>query len=302
MTRKSIVFVLLSIVIVLAVGVGVWSILSSDLFSSVSGTNETVETETTTVAETTTIAETTTVLTTILETTTVLETTTEEETEAVEITTVAEAETGYFYVVTDGVVDDDDSLEGLTGLAKVIGEVILAAGFRYDSTQQIFYSDTESWQRDWGFAEFYDLGAALMNMNYDTIRFRFYYGDYYYMFQVWKGRYGITTGGEMGVYYRDADSESVFFHTVDDDDMVTMSFALFRDGELYFTRGPVAHWWLTGFKVLDLATTEELTMHCTWFLDDTGLADALEQAIIDYGFVKNVNYKRTGDTITIVWT
>lgn len=223
-------------------------------------------------------------------------------TQTIEATTRREGETVFFNVVTNGAtISDDDSLSGLTGTAKTIGEVILAAGFRYDKNQGIFYSETESWQRNFGFMPLYDAGAALTGMYYDTIRLKFTYGDYDWMFQLWKGRYGITTGAEMGVYYKKKGTDINAYACVPDDKMIVMSYALYKGDELYMTRGAERHWWLTGFKLFDMIAPNELTMHASFFMENEEMANALEEAILDLGFVKGINYQRLGLTMTIIW-
>lgn len=220
----------------------------------------------------------------------------------VELTTNEEFEKVFFNVVTNGeTISDDNSLSGLTGTAKTVGEIILAAGFRYDKNQGIFYSESESWQRNFGFTSLYDAGAALTGMYYDTIRLKFTYGDYDWMYQLWKGRYGITTGAEMGVYYKNKGTDIEFYACVPDDMMLTMSYALYKGDELYMTRGAERHWWLTGFKLFDMIAPQELTMHASFFMEDVGMADAFEKAILDLGFVEGVNYQRLGLTMTIIW-
>lgn len=207
----------------------------------------------------------------------------------------------FFHIVTDSTVTDSNSLEGLEGAAKTVGEVILAAGFRYDKEQGIFYSETDSWQRNFGFTPAYDAGAAFTGMYYDTLRLKFHHGGLDWMFQIWKGRYGITTGGEMGVYYKQPQHSEFIYACAKDEQRVTMSYALYRGDELFMTRGPEPHWWLTGFKIFELAAPSELTMHATYFMDDPGMADALEGALKELGFVEGVNYQRLGLTMTIVW-
>lgn len=217
------------------------------------------------------------------------------------VTVTSPYTTGFFNVVTENTVTDDDSLEGLTGDSLKLGKIILAAGFRYDKNQGIFYSDTQSWQRNFGYTSVYDAMAGVGGMYYDTIRLKFTYGEHDYMFQLWKGRYGITTGGEMGLYYKNTGESDKFYKCAPDSEMIVMSFALYRNDELYMTRGPERHWWLTGFKLFDVAAPEELTMHCTYFMENTEMADELEKAVIDYGFIKNVNYQRIQNRITVVW-
>lgn len=220
--------------------------------------------------------------------------------QSVETTTVPAGQKPFFHVVTDGTVSED-TLEGLEEPLKTVGEVILAAGFRYDKNQQIFYSEEKSWQRNFGFTPLYDAAAAFTGMYYDTMRLKFNYDNMDWMIQIWKGRYGITTGGEMGVYYKEPTQEENFYKCVPDEDMLTMSFAVYKGDELYMTRGPEPHWWLTGFKLFDMIAPGDLTMHASFFMEDSGMADALEVSLKDLGFIKDINYQRLGLTMTIIW-
>ena len=42
-------------------------------------------------------------------------------------------------------------------------------------------------------------------------------------------------------------------------------------------------------------------MHATYFMDDPDMADALDGALEELGFVEGINYQRLGLTMTIVW-
>lgn len=221
--------------------------------------------------------------------------------QTVEVTTTPVGQKPFFHIVTDGTVSDDNSLEGLDGALKTVGQVILAAGFRYDKEQRIFYSESESWQRNFGFTPIYDAAAAFTGMYYDTMRIKFNYENRDWMFQIWKGRYGITTGAEMGIYNKDPSNDSSFYACAEDEDRVTMSFALYKGDKLFMTRGPEPHWWLTGFKLFEMVSPKDLTLHATFFMEDAGMADALEASLEDLGFKKDVNYQRLGLTMTIIW-
>lgn len=221
--------------------------------------------------------------------------------QTVEVTTTPAGEKPFFHIVTDGTVTDDNSLEGLDGALKTVGQVILAAGFRYDKEQRIFYSETQSWQRNFGFTPIYDAAAAFTGMYYDTMRIKFNYENLDWMFQIWKGRYGITTGAEMGVYHKDPGTDANFYVCAEDEERITMSFALYKGDELFMTRGPEPHWWLTGFKLFEMISPKDLTLHATFFMEDAGMADALENSLEDLGFKKGINYQRLGLTMTIIW-
>lgn len=314
--KKTVVFVIFAIIIMLIAAFSVYIIVTRSGMTP-SSNNGLVEDFTKRPPVTTVINNANLNAGDTTENTTAAETTTKSEEESYIEDFLAEAETyttkvevttnhatptkPLFHVVTDGTVSDDNSLSGLTGTAKTVGEVILAAGFRYDKKQGIFYSESESFQRNLGYTAYYDVGAAFFGMYYDTIRLKFNHDKYDWMIQVWKGRYGITTGAEIGIYKKPQGQDIEFYACADDDSRITMSFALYKGDDLYMTRGPEPHWWLTGFKLFDMISPEELTLHSTFFMDSIEMADALEDAILDLNFVEGVNYQRLGLTMTIVW-
>lgn len=314
--KKSIVWGIIAVIILVAVAAGVWYLIKNPdvlpMFNENKGGIEDVTYQmplTTAIAEQ---AETTTEP--VSDVATTEKPTTEAESyveqfmseantfsQTIESTTTAVGQKPFFHVVTDGTVTDDDSLEGLDEASKTVGQIILAAGFRYDKEQRIFYSESESWQRNFGFTPIYDAAAAFTGMYYDTMRIKFNYADRDWMFQIWKGRYGITTGAEMGVYFKDPSVEADFYNCAENEDKITMSFALYHGDKLFMTRGPEPHWWLTGFKLFQMIAPQELTMHATFFMEDAGMADAVEESLKDLGFKKDINYQRIGLTMTIIW-
>lgn len=304
-----------AVIVLVAIAVSVWLAVPRIAMEADGTVNQvTFSNPTTNIAVTepkSTTEEQTTVTTTVPETTTMSEMESYLEaflaeagtySQTVESTTNAPGSKTFFHVVTSGgTVSDDRSLEGLTGIAKTVGQVILGAGFRYDKEQGIFYSESESWQRNFGFTPLYDVGAALTGMYYDTMRINFTYGGHDWRFQLWKGRYGITTGAEMGVYYKQEGTDTEFYECVPDSEMIVMSYALYRGDEVYMLRGPERHWWLTGFKLFDMVAPQELTMHATFFMDNNEMADALEASLKELGYIEGVNYQRLGLTMTIIW-
>lgn len=75
-----------------------------------------------------------------------------------------------------------------------------AAGFAYEPRGDYFYSRMYCWQRKTGYCRLYDEGASLFNMIMDCEPVTFSYGGKRWLIELWKGQYGITTGGEIGVY------------------------------------------------------------------------------------------------------
>ncbi len=207
-----------------------------------------------------------------------------------------------------------------------LANVVHAAGFKYDPTQDIIYSRMNAWQRYFGYAYAYDLAApATISAIIDCEPIFFRYKKRDWMIELWKGQYGLETGGEVGVYIckkpllnqvlgkRPHDPENgKFFDCVGNRRKLKMSFNLKHNGETLFKRGPEKHWWLTGFKWGVLSLPGELTMDlsitfpsnkmCTVFvkaLEKAGYEDIdINEKSVSFTFDKPVTYQPRTDPET----
>lgn len=184
---------------------------------------------------------------------------------------------------------------------------LLGIGFDFDVAQKIFYTPINPWQRNFGFCELYDAAAPFTGMFYNTVRFKFDYAGKNWLIQVWKGQYGITTGGELGVYNKSTSRETEFYDCASDEDMLNMGFTLSKKdvGEL-FTRKMQKHWWQTGFVVLMATPPSALTMSCKIDMRDAAMLKAFEQSMIEQGFKKgdgvtDGTYSISGLRVTFTW-
>ena len=130
-------------------------------------------------------------------------------------------------------------------------------GFAYDYTQDMFYSLMNGWQRSFGYFRLYDEASATFSMIIDCEPIYFNYRGMKWMIEFWKGQYGMTTGGEVGVYYTSGQDLNIpgifngtFYYCVKDEHRIDMSFALRKNGNLLFTRSAY-HWWITGFNLAE---------------------------------------------------
>ena len=187
---------------------------------------------------------------------------------------------------------------------NALERVLYNLGFVYNADQNMFYSQNDPWQRNMGYTSFYDELSVLGNMYYDTVRFVFKYGDKRWMYQIWKGRYGVTSGCEMGVYYQDRRTENRQFYEIptDEDPLPGMYFELYRYEDLMFKNGPARHWWLTGFRLLDSSESEALHMICKYYMPNEKMCDAFEEAVREQcASNSKLTYTREGNDITIDW-
>ncbi len=164
------------------------------------------------------------------------------------------------------------------------------AGFAYDSTQDIFYSDMDAWQRDFGYCRLYDEAAALMSMIIDCEPIYFDYAGKHWLIEFWKGQYGMTTGCEVGVYNTKGPDLRIpgifygtFYHTAVPADMLNISYALFKDGKTLFRRAG-KHWWLTGFALAEFSEPSELTARISIVLKDRNMMTAFLEAMKKAGY------------------
>lgn len=178
---------------------------------------------------------------------------------------------------------------------------VYGAGFLYDPDQDIIYSRMDALQRNFGYAYGYDAAALGMSAVLDCEPIFFDYDGKHWMIELWKGQYGLESGCEIGVYTRpigstgpgyalldatagrrpgdDVPSHNLFYDCAADADMLMLSATLRRDGEVLFTRGPEAHWWLTGFKWGVLSDPSQLSVDVAITLKDSEMCEAFMTAI-----------------------
>ncbi|MBR2875904.1 MAG: DUF4474 domain-containing protein [Clostridia bacterium] len=186
----------------------------------------------------------------------------------------------------------------------VARNVLVAAGFDYDPVQDVYYTQLDSWQRNFGFNSVYDTAAPMVGMIYSSSKIYFTYDDKDWMMEIWKGQYGITSGGEIGFYNKPTDRVMKHFDCVTDEEMITMSFDFYNMGEKVFTRGPEKHWWLTGFKFLHAGVPMFIELDITVEFPNRKMANAFEAGLKEEckkQLLDSMEYTRTGDSFNIVW-
>lgn len=175
-------------------------------------------------------------------------------------------------------------------------------GYYIDFNQNYVYTGIDVWQREMGFNIFYDIFCYLTPFffHYTTQRVKFNYQGKDWMFQMWKGRYAIANGGELGIYTRPEEKEGSFYDCGADEDMLVMSVAVYHGDELLFKHGPMLHWWVTGFAINDTAyLPESLTLFATIEMRDEEMLEAASEAFETKKGI--IDYEVEGLTISFVW-
>ena len=181
-------------------------------------------------------------------------------------------------------------------------QILNACGFEYDEKQGIYYSSTNPWQKGFGFNIIYDMAAPLAGMNYSTERIYFNYDNKDWMIQIWKGQYGMTAGAEIGIYNKT--DKIMQYDCVSEEEFLEMSFILYNQGNEMFRRGPEEHWWLTGFKVLNVGVPLLLDMDITIKFKTKSMADAFEQGLKKAArdnLLDPITYTRGVKSVNIHW-
>lgn len=175
-------------------------------------------------------------------------------------------------------------------------------GYYLDLNNNLVYTGIDVWQRNMGFNIFYDIFCYLTPFffHYTTQRVKFVYQGKDWMFQMWKGRYAIANGGELGIYTRDESKNGSFYDCASDEDMLVMSIAVYHGDELIFKRDPMLHWWVTGFAISDTAyLPESLTLIATITMRDKEMLDLAVEAFAKKKGI--IDYEVDGLDVTITW-
>ena len=157
-------------------------------------------------------------------------------------------------------------------------------GFEFDLNCDIVVSKNDVWQRDFGYMDLYDEKAPFFNMVMDAVPIYFDYDGKEYRIELWKGQYGITTGGEIGVYIRDNHTNypKTYYRAANDEERLDMSFVLTKKCDL-FCRCDKS-WWLTGFDVGVFSKPKDLKMSICICFPNCEMQEAFVNALIEAGY------------------
>ena len=170
-----------------------------------------------------------------------------------------------------------------------LNKAIEFTGFAYLEEQDIFYSLMYPWQRDFGYCRFYDEAMAALSMIVDAEPIYFDYDGKHWLIEFWKGQYGMTTGGEVGVYYTEDDVTDLIdwngrlYQSVPDDEMLDIYQTLYKNGRPLFTRSE-RHWRLTGFVLGEFSHPDELSAIIRITFRDLEMRDAFLKGLREAGY------------------
>lgn len=187
---------------------------------------------------------------------------------------------------------------------KYIGDnfddILSDSGFEYDSSQDIFVSKLNSWQRAYGYTKWYDEVAPFLFMIVDSEPIYFSCNGKNYLVELWKGQYGVTTGFEVGIYYNEQKDnkryEDMFYKSVLDNQMPYINIVASKKGRTLFTRSG-RHWWMTGFVLGLFSKPKDLSLSVSITFLDIDTAKAFYDACKKLGYKVNC----IGNTVSLVF-
>lgn len=176
---------------------------------------------------------------------------------------------------------------------KEINDALELYGFVYDETNDIVCSHMYPLQRLVGYCRLYDEIAPAFNMIIDSEPIYFEYDNRRWLIEFWKGQYGMTTGGEIGVYVSEIGDINIpgifsgpFFEAVSDEELLDMSFNLKKNKENLFKRHDY-HWWLTGFDVGVFSKPRKLSMETKITFPNSIMKNAFLNGLKEAGYKKD---------------
>lgn len=173
----------------------------------------------------------------------------------------------------------------------LLNELSEPFGFSYVPQEDVFTSCVDAWQREQGYEGLFDKMAPGLNMVLDAWLIYFVYEGKTWMIELWKGQYGINTGGEVGVYCAKGIVPKIFypvahFDAVSNEEMPLIRCTLERKCEEVYTLER-RHWWLTGFRMGTFSRPRNLRMLVTMTFCDSEFAQAFYQGIQNTGVPMN---------------
>lgn len=175
---------------------------------------------------------------------------------------------------------------------KDLNCVLEPFGYVYCEKQDIFTSGYYIWQREMGYCRFYDESAVTMNMVFDCEPVFFFYNGRQWLIEFWKGQYGMSTGGEVGIYVAKEELDipgiftGTFYESVTDDEMLPMEFILKKNGRT-LCESKAVHWWLAAFLLGEYSSPRQLSMEIHITFPNREMRNAFLEGLYRLGYAKH---------------
>ena len=174
-------------------------------------------------------------------------------------------------------------------------------GYLLDVEEGYLFTGRNIWQRNFGFSPIYDFISYVTPyfMQYTTKRIRFDYGDKEWMIQLWKGRYFITNGGEVGIYTRPKGTPGSFYQCASDEESLDMTLDV-THGDVDVLHMPKQHnWWISGYQFNDTTyPADSFRLVSTITMKEADMLSAFTAALAGQS---GLSYTVNGLDVTVTW-
>lgn len=170
----------------------------------------------------------------------------------------------------------------------LLDEILEPFGFCYEAKQDVIMTKVDAWQRMFGYRTLFDRTASCFGMVFECEPIYFYYKDCTYRIELWKGQYGINTGGEVGIYRAEGrlkpeQFDTALFDSVSDGEMLTIGMTLCHKGQRLFSAAQF-HWWLGGFCMGRYCEPENLTMRVSITFMNSNMLACFVESLLNMGY------------------
>ena len=164
-------------------------------------------------------------------------------------------------------------------------------GFTYDERAGVFCSVKRNWQTYFGYQRNFDEVCIKFNMVLESEPVYFHYDGYDWLIELWKGQYGITTGGELGIYRKKAkrhrrnfDPAKIHYDRVPSTELLQMGISIWtKEGRRLFYREAHERW-LNGFALGECHAPDTLCMQARIVFKEEGMQAAFAGALYALGY------------------
>jgi len=145
--------------------------------------------------------------------------------------------------------------------------------------------------------------APMVGFFLDTVRFPFEYDGKPWQIQIWKGRYMVANGGEIGLY--ELTSPIPYpLHMLPSNTYLDLRFEIYHgeNQEIFMDYGPKNTWWVGAYRIGNFSKTpilpaKELRMAGSITFEDQAMCDAFFAS-----FLKNKPDNMTGSLKDLIFT
>ncbi len=172
----------------------------------------------------------------------------------------------------------------------LLNQIMEPFGFCYSPSQDIITSRTDAWQKKFGYCALYDKTAVHFSMVFDCEPIYFNYNNRTWMFEFWKGQYGISTGGEIGLYCADRvlspwEYDKTLFHGISDKELMPVTMTAYYKGSPLFTACQ-PQWWLTGFCPGRFCWPGDLALRVSITFKSENMMYCFLTSLVQSGYIK----------------